>query len=35
MHNSVVFTITSILAFVLLAAALVFQLMEMQLYGMF
>ena len=35
MHNSVIFTITSVLAFILLAAALVLQLIEMQSYGMF
>ena len=35
MHNSLIFTITSILAFIMLAAALVFQLLEMQLYGIF
>ena len=32
MHNSVIFTITSVLAFLTLAAALVFQLLEMQSY---
>lgn len=35
MHNSVVFTITSVLAFLLLGAALVFQMLEMQQYGLF
>ena len=35
MHNSVVFTITSVLAFLLLAATVVLQLLEMQSYGIF
>ena len=35
MHNSVIFTATSVIAFILLAATLVLQLIEMQAYGMF
>ena len=35
MHNSIIFTATSVLALVLLAAALIFQLLEMQSYGLF
>ena len=35
MHNSILFTATSVLALILIAAALIFQLLEMQSYGMF
>ena len=35
MHNSIIFTATSVLALILLAAALIFQLLEMQSYGFF
>ena len=35
MHNSIVFTAASVLALILLAAALIFQLLELQSYGIF
>lgn len=34
MHNSNLFTITSVLSLLLIIAALVFQVMEMHIYGM-
>ncbi len=34
MHNSILFTITSVLSLLLIIAAFVFQVMEMHIYGM-